>query len=378
MVTNKSASKSTTFAVDPVTIGQELLPTEKAYVSIEKLLGTAIESCDTYHVDVVEQPGFHSLIAAAHLAYQHHFPLVLSPDVLWLTLVQGLANHVNNHAEEMRSRLVPHEGEKLIQVRRDDFVKGSPENPWPEVWPHFSSAIKKSIGLENHTLILNDFSTTGPTERAASEVVLMDCVQSYFDYEFHTLCGIPEITLEGTVEDWEKIHQKVKQLEQFDFKWWTDDVRQITAEFVQAAKGHPNQPFWQAAYKQQHSSGGPYTNGWLMRLLPYLKERYYKSDCFTPWQTTRRNPWVGKSLLQKAGLFEGVTDSQLPASASQVPFVWEYLETKFNYQFIAGVLTVAQDKESRAIRPRIGWAVRQTRQDMKRHGNMGCQLVEEE
>ena len=98
-----------------------------------------------------------------------------------LTLAQGLANHVNNHAEEMRPRLVPHQGKTLIQVQRDDFVKGSPENPWAEVWPEFSSAIKKAIGAEAHSLILSDFSTTGPTERAASEIVLMDCVQSYFD-----------------------------------------------------------------------------------------------------------------------------------------------------------------------------------------------------
>src|SRR5262249_35252900 len=108
---------------------------------------------------------------------------------------------------------------------------------------------------------LCDFSTTGPTQRAASEVVLMDCVQSYFSYEFHTLCGIPEITLEGTVQDWQKIHQRVEQLEHFNFKWWTDDVRQITKEFVSAAQGHPDQSFWRAIYKQQHTSGGPYTNG---------------------------------------------------------------------------------------------------------------------
>jgi Domain of unknown function (DUF4419) len=366
MATNQSTAQRITFAVDPVTIGQELLPTEKSYISIEKLLGTSIESCDTYYADVVEQPGFHSLIAAAHLAYQHHFPLVLSPDVLWLTVAQGLANHVNNHAEEMRSRFVSHEGKKLIQVRRDDFVKGSPENPWPEVWPEFSSAIKKAIGPENHQLILGDFSTTRPTERAASEVVLMDCVQSYFDYEFVTMCGIPEITLEGTVEDWEKIHEKVKQLEKFDLNWWTDDVRQITAEFVRASQGKPNQSFWRAAYKQKNSSGGPYTSGWLLRLLPYLKQREfklakegdYKSGKNTPWQTTLKNPWVGKPLLKEAGPFEGVTDSQLPSAASQVPFVWDYLGKRFNYQFVAGVLTVAQDKESGAIRPRIGWAVR--------------------
>lgn len=367
MAAIKTASLPITFAVDPVKVGQELLPMEKAHVSIEKLLGTSIEACDTYHVDVVEQPGFHSLIAAAHLAYQHHFPLVLTPDVLWLTLTQGLANHVNNHADKLRSRLVSHDGKKLIQVRRDDFVKGSPENPWSEVWPEFSAAIKKAIGPDTHSLILNNFSTTGPTERAASEVVLMDCVKSYFDYEFVTRCGIPEITLEGNVEDWEKIDQRVERLAEFDLEWWTGDVRQITAEFVAAAKGRPNQAFWRAIYKQEDSSGGPYTSGWLVRLLPYLKHREhkfakegdYRTLYYTPWRTDLRNPWIGQPFLKKPGPFEGITDGQLPSSASQVPFVWDYLGTKIDYEFIAGVLTVTQDKESRAIRPRIGWTVRQ-------------------
>jgi hypothetical protein len=366
MATNQSTAQSMTFAVDPVEIGGELLPTEKAHVSIEKLLGTSVESCDTYHLDVVKQPGFHSLIGAAHLAYQHHFPLVLSPDVLWLTLAQGLANHVNNNAEKMRPLLVPHEGKQLIKVRRDDFVKGSPENPWPEVWPKFSSAIRKAIGPENHPFIVSEFSTTGQTERAALEIVLMDCVQSFFAYKFITMCGIPKITLEGTVEDWRKLHNKVEQLEQFDFKWWTDDVQQITMEFVRAAEGHVNQSFWRAIYKQEDASGGPYTSGWLVRLLPYLKQRKFKlakaGDVRTfyaePWQTTLRNPWVGKPLLQDADTVGGLTDCQLPSSASQAPFVWDYWGNKFDYQFVAGVLTVAQDKTSRAIRPQIGWAVR--------------------
>ena len=366
MATNKTTTAPTTFAVDSVTVGQELLPTEKAHVSIQKLLGTPIEACDTYHTDVVQQPGYHSLVAAARIAYHSHFPLVISPDVLWLTLAQGLANHVGNHAEELRSRLVAHQGKKQIQVRRDDFVKGSPENPWSEVWPEFSSAIKKAIGPETHSSVLCDFSTTGPTERAASEVVLMDCVQSYFSYDFYSLCGIPEITLEGTVEDWEKIHQRVEWLEQFDLQWWTEDVRQITAEFVSAAKGCPNKLFWQAIYKQQNDSGGPYTSGWLVRLLPYLKNREgkfgkegdYQTFYYTPWRTDLRNPWIGRPLLKKPGSFEGITDSQLPSSGSQVPFVWEYMGTKYDYQFLAGVMTIEQDKESRAIRPRIGWAVR--------------------
>jgi hypothetical protein len=354
----KSLPQSVSFAVDAVTVGQEPLPTEKAHVSVATLLGTPIEACDTYHTDVVQQPGFHSLFGAVCCAYQLHLPLVLTPDVIWLTIAQGLANHVNVHAERLRSRLVPHDGKKLIEVRRDDFVKGSPENPWPEVWPEFSSAIKKAIGPETHGLILNDFSTTGPTERAASEVVLMDCMQSYFEYRFVTKCGIPEVTLEGTLQDWRKVCAKVEQLEQFDLDWWTDDLKQIATEFVQAAEGRPNVAFWKAVYKQEDASGGPYTSGWLVRLLPYLKQREFKNNRLSTWRTDLRNPWLGRPLLQNADAFEGVTDDQLPSSASLVPFVWEYLGSEFEYQFIGGVLTVTQDKESRAVRPRIGWAVR--------------------
>lgn len=384
----RTTSPQVTFAVDQVEPGRELLATEKPKASIEKLLegysnsdfvlpgekpeefkpSCAIESCDNYHADVVQQPGFHSLIAAAHLAYQHHFPLVLSPDVIWLTIAQGLANHVNNRAEQLRHQFVPHQGKVTIQVRRDDFVKGSPENPWAEVWPEFSSRIRKIIGPESHGLIVSDFSTTRPTERAASEIVLMDCVQSYFSYRFVTLCGIPEITLEGTVDDWEKIRQKVERLEQYDLKWWTDDVRPILDEFVAAAKGQPNPEFWRAIYKQRDGSGGPFTHGWIVRLLPYLKQQEYKlaregdhqSGYLTPWATDLKNPLLGKPFVGKQRSW-GITGDCLPSSASQVPFIWEYLGKEYDYQFLAGVLTVEQDKHSLAIRPRIGWAVREAR-----------------
>jgi Domain of unknown function (DUF4419) len=360
---NPTTFPQVTFAVDPVQVGHELLPTEKAYASVDKLLGTHVEACDNYHVDVVEQPGFHSLIAAAHLAYQHHLSLVLSPDAIWLTLAQGLANHINNNAEELRSHFVPHQGKAKIKVRRDDFVRGSPENPWPEMWPQFSEKIK--IGSDSHALILSDFSTTGATERAASEVVLMDCMQSYFSYECITLCGIPQITLEGTVEDWEKIHQRVGRLEQYDLKWWTDDLLQITSEFIAAAKGCPNPSFWQAIYKQRDGSGGPFTQGWLVRLLPYLKQQEYKlaregdhrSGYLTPWKTDLKNSLLGQPFVSRQRM-GGITDDQLPSSASQVPFLWNCLGQNHEYQFVAGVLTVEQDKTNRALRPRIGWAVR--------------------
>ena len=357
--------RSTTFALDNVPPGTTTLPTEKVKRSVERLLGTSVEACDSYTADVVEQPGFHTLVAAADLAYQLHYPLVLTPDAAWLTIAQGLAHHVNNNAEALRQHFVSHEGKQTIVVRRDDFVRGSAENPWAEVWPVFSEQIRGHIGEEAHRLIVSDFSTTGPTERAASEVVLMDAVQSYFSYEFLTLCGIPAVTLEGSVEDWERVHDRVSQLERYGLKWWTDEVRPITAEFVKAAGGEPTPSFWRRLYKEEHSSGGPYVSGWLVRLLPYLKHREsqcevpgdYSTGRLTPWQTNRRNFLLEKPA-EHAGPFYGVKHDQLPSSVSQVPFVWDYYGTRYDYQFVAGVMTVTQDPDTKAIRPRVGWAVR--------------------
>jgi hypothetical protein len=353
------------FAVDDVSVPEKRLPAEKAKASVEQLLGSRIEACDSYTADVARQPGFHSLVAAAHLAYQHHYPLVLSPDAIWITIAQGLALHVNNNAEDLRSRFVPHEGKFQVHVRRDDFVMGSPENPWPEVFPCFSTAIQEVIGADSHGLIVAAFSTTGPVERAALEVVLMDAVQSYFEYQFHTACGIPQIALEGTVADWEQVHERAGRLTEYGLKWWTDDLLSITSEFVKAVRGQPTRNFWQALYKQAGGSGGPFTQGWLVRLLPYLKTREWKyrvagdhrTGYVTPWETTLRNPMLGRPFLGRRS-FGGITSDHLPSSASQVPFVWDYFGKDHDYQFVAGVLTVSQDRDTGAIRPRVGWAVR--------------------
>jgi hypothetical protein len=148
------------------------------------------------------------------------------------------------------------------------------------------------------------------------------------------------------------------RLTQYDLKWWTDDVLQITSEFVAAAKGNPSRLFWQAIYKQEDESGGPYSQGWLVRLIPYLRQ-----DEGRP--ADLKNPLLGRRLVGSQRM-DGITDDQLPSSASQVPFVWKYYDNNYDYQFVAGLLTVEQDKTGHAIRPRVGWAVREALHDINR------------
>ena len=53
-----------------------------------------------------------------------------------------------------------------------------------------------------------------------------------------------------------------------------------------------------------------------------------------------------------------ITTSDLPTGLSTVPFVWNYLGTTYNMDFVAGFTSFTQDPDTYAVRPKIGWAVR--------------------
>lgn len=345
---------------------------------LEQMLKSPVEACSRLKEPVLRLGGRHQLVEAISLAHNYHYPLVLDPDVIWLTIAQGLANHINNNAEKLRKRFVAHEGKKKIILQRDSFCRGSPENDWMGAFAEFSTKIKESIGEHNHSMIVADFSTSGPVERAASEVILMDAMKSYFRYGMMTMCGIPNVTLDGKVEDWERILDKVNQWEvagpappgmpmldsmvpppSLDLEWWTDSLKTILRQFISAAKGNPDRDFWNNIYQESGGSGVPRVGGWTSWIFPYIGK-----------EAKERNKFIGQ--LTKG--WDGVGDDQFPSSLAKVPFEWNFNGTTFDYEFVAGLTGVTQALPDRpvtlktsgqpapaySVRPLVGWAVRET------------------
>jgi hypothetical protein len=244
----------------------------------------AVEASSRYHGRLVSGVPFHPLVAAVHRAFMDHRPLTLSPDTIWLMIIQGVASHITAHAEELRPRFVRHQGKLQISVRRDDFVKGSPENPWAEVVDEFSEQVRQHVGSAID-LFLPAFTTTGPVERAAAGVVLLDAMRSYFTYDMDTFCGIPAVSLEGTPEDWQAVVDRAEQFSSLDLEWWLEPLRGILHQFVAASRGVVDRQFWQSLYKYHDESGGPVITGWISALFPYLKDG-------RTGEATRRNPWL--------------------------------------------------------------------------------------
>lgn len=343
---------------------------------------------------LVATNGNHPFVVAAHQAYAQHRPLVLSPDMIWLLILQGFAAHVDANGEQLRHYFVQHDGRKVLCIQRDDYVRGDSLFPWPEVFTEFRQQIAAHTSKELVPLVSAEFSTTGLAERAAFEVTLMDAMSSYFLYAMQVVCGIPEITLEGTPEDWAELERRTAELGKYDLSWWTDELQPILHEFTLASQGQVNRDFWRDYFQYETVADGctsvSFVTGWILKFFPY----YYKKP--NPWVTEpdsaanfyavledamslRNDPavqrvmnkegkrdklWRRKYALslkmhphpQRFGL-PAIEISDLPMGLSKADLLLDYHGARLAYELQAGFIGIRQDAETLALRPEINWLV---------------------
>jgi hypothetical protein len=257
-----------TFRVDDVTPAATAPPT----LTLGEHLGAALAIGGDAGLRVLDAPGVHPLLAAVHAAFAQHRPLVLSPDAIWLTIVQGVAQHVRLHAETLRSRLVRHQGRSEIRVMWNGPL---PEDTasWSTIIDAFRRAVAERIGDGRARLLTCDFSTTTAVDRVASEIVLLDAYSPYLNYVFRCVCGIPEITLLGTPDDWRAIRARVDVLAEIDLGFWTVSLAPIADKLAEAAAGRPDVAFFRRIYKPKEAYGWDLITGWIARLYPYVKNQ---------------------------------------------------------------------------------------------------------
>ena len=284
-------------------------------------------------------------------AYADHHPLVLSPDMVWLIISQGFSRYVNAHAEEMRDLLVFHEGKMDLVVNSNNDVL-SPSGDWELLLNDFSTCIARNTKGELADLMTADFTTTGVTERIASQISLMDAVKKYFNYaNIAAGCGIPSITLEGTPEDWQKVLDKVRSLKKYRLEKWASDLEVILKEFVKASKGHANKEFWQDIVKK--------------RRVDRLKRD--RGVCVPSINSTRLDGWFLKFFPNVLGETPDsvIWDTDMPQEIVRVSFKHIYVDPVTSepldtipMQLWAGFVGVEEDATTRTLMPKIGWLAR--------------------
>ncbi|MFA7336889.1 MAG: DUF4419 domain-containing protein [Candidatus Obscuribacterales bacterium] len=368
MITNRVSDRFITFPVHDVAAVTNLKETWKAHEGINALLTESegkgfqsILSCSGYNSNTIRQITNHALIEAVHTAFAEHRPLSLSPDMLWLTIMQGVAQHVHNNPERLRKRLVSHEGKMQIVLNVDGFNPDSPESDWQWLIDNLGESLKANIG-EIYDQLMADFSTTGPLEKTVCAITILDAYEAYFEYVVYCICGIPSITLEGTVSDWRNLREKIEILAHFEMDWWLSSLRPILDHFVRAAEGDIDSEHWQNIYKLKKAYGWDRINGWIARLIPYI--RHGQSGSFSVVNPLLAEPFViepDEGPEPASSFFtavSGLISKDLPSGLSIVPFSFEGGLQSKEMQLIGGFVGIEQVGEAQAIRPKLGWAVR--------------------
>jgi len=369
MITTRVSDRFITFPVHDVAAVTNSMATWKTHEGINALLLQSegdgcqpILSCSGYNANTVRQITNHALIEAVHIAFAEHRPLSLSPDMLWITIMQGVAQHVHNNPERLRKRLVSHQGKALIATAVSDFDPDSPESDWQSLIDNLGEALKDNIG-ETYDQLMADFSTTGPLERTVCAITILDAYEAYFEYVVTCVCGIPSITLEGSVSDWRNLREKIEILAHFEMDWWLSSLRPILDQFVRAADGDIDLEYWQNIYKLKKAYGWDRINGWIARLIPYI--RHYQTGSFTVANSLLNEPFVIEPEVEPEktpySIFfsvPGLISTSLPSGLSLVPFKFKEGSRSMNMQLVGGFLGIEQVGENQTIRPKLGWAVR--------------------
>ncbi|RHZ58298.1 hypothetical protein Glove_374g16 [Diversispora epigaea] len=287
----------------------------------------------------------HGFVSAIIHAYNLHQHLRLSPDDVWLTVAQGVSKHILDNSERFRYLFVNHKGKEDIKIFADDilsYVNGNYfKGDWPQVIARLSGATDKKIkkvGLKQH--LECDFSTSTSASITASQIILLNAMKNYFRYKVMLGCGIPKVTLDGTLEDWLHLQEKVAKIRDLglELDFWLDRLEPVINQFVSTYKGDVDEKFWSmTVFNVPYGSGGQknhYWNGWIGALFPYDNS--------------------GNKIMKNE-----IDPDEVPSGLVHVPFevILNNISSKLN--FVAGFFGARQDKvnEEYVVSPVIGWYV---------------------
>jgi hypothetical protein len=193
---------------------------------------------------------------------------------MWIVIMLFFSKYANDNAEQLREAFVHHEGKMNLVVHT--LVED--ESDWDDFFEGIIRAIRDKTVKGVTENLECDFTSTDQFSTVLSTAIVMNTLKNYFNYLIlRGGCGIVNIHMGGTLEDWEKLEKKLSYLRQFDvngkLKSYVDRLLPVLEQFTETYKGHPHIEFWNNLYHERiHPQSSFYAplnrfNGWLIRFF---------------------------------------------------------------------------------------------------------------
>ena len=294
--------------------------------------------------------GKQSLFRGLMEAYGSHYPITITPDMILLLFLQGYSRFMEDHSEKLRNIYVNFQGQKTLTVVRNGMT---PETAKPEDWrgiiDEFTKNIAGEIGENIISNLKSNFTTTTPVTLTTSQISIMSAMKKYFKYEVVMLvCGISSITLEGSLEDWEKIKSKFEffSKEEFGLNPWIKSLIPIIDKIIETKKYYNQNKtiteelrhFWKDIIRVKR--GGIYQpdviDGWIIKFVPNVSG-------------------------EKPTIYYQLDDDKIPDQVLSCPLKLRLIngtkEIEYDCALTSGFYGMIQDKETYNIKPVIGYAI---------------------
>ena len=307
-----------------------------------------------FYSSKVYTKGIDNILQGFYSAYENHLPIRLTPDIIWLLIVQGFAQHVNYNAEELRQKFVNFEGKKKLEIIINKYhsYKQMKSEDYEYLFENLTEKIKENVGEELINTIDFNFSTSNRITKVVGYASIMSALKKYFEFiGFCHVCNYPYIILDGKLEDWENILKKTKKLSKYDLEKWVKRLEIPLNEIIETKKGKINKEFWKkilypdkidekieiAAYEYKTIQVDG-INGWLLTFFPYFKDGDFRYDTSLKVKDIWRLP---KRLLKTPLIMKSDDEGETPMT------------------IFSGFLGMKVDKEKdNLVTAEIGWYVK--------------------
>ena len=293
----------------------------------------------------------HPVLFGYYKAWVDHCPISISPNIIWQLILNAITKYIDDNPNELRRYFVNFEGSKrIITVDRSYInIKDATKEVWEGVIDEFSSKIKENLKNYIYDNIILNFSTNTKELLLVQKISSMAMFSKYFEYRtlFHEICGFPYIELEGSLEDWELILDKIKTFKKIGLEKWIKNIEEILEKIIDSKKGKIDISFWKnlIMYRDNCSimcgEPDPYISfsGWITNFFPFDNEGNY---CYNSeikiYNVEKRDPM-----------------SEIVVTPLKIRLVDIYRDIDLN--IYSGVLGISQDPKTLCVKPEIGFLI---------------------
>ena len=334
----------------------------------------------------------HPVLTAYYTAFLEHYPVIVSPDILWMLILEGFNRHVSLNSKKLKSKFVKKNDDKIVIVQQpkgDKSINKVSAQRQGDIFTEFIQQSKEYIDGTVLHLFTPYFSTTTEDIEYSCQLSIMSIILPYVTFVkkfnsrgFCGACAFPYIKLQGTLQDYKQLKLKVEGLKGYLIDDWLKKISLIIDKIIETKKGNIDKKFWdnmitnkKRVYKDIMSKEVPDAHeakkyekieifGWIFDFFPFkhdviirnIEDKDY-SKLKYDFYDNNKTKFVEEEILVRNNIkiYEDSNFSILPEEMIKIDATYKKKNSQIAKLGIkTGFLGYSIDEDN-AFKPEIGW-----------------------